>query len=131
MMLVVDSSAIIAILLNEPDAEHLARILESASAPCIPAPVFVEAAIVMLARKGDPGLAALDAFVRETGLTIADMTAAQATYAIDAFRRFGKGRHPAGLNLGDCYAYALASALKAPLLFKGEDFARTDILPAV
>lgn len=130
MSIVVDSSAIIAILLNEPDAERLARIFDNGPAACIAAPVFIEAAIVMLARKGEPGLLALNEFVRETGLAVSDMNAAQVRHAIDAHRRFGKGRHPAGLNLGDCYSYALASTLNAPLLFNGEDFARTDLMAA-
>jgi len=131
MTIVVDSSAIIAVLLNEPDARHYAHAFEQAEQACIAAPVFVEAAVVMLARKGEAGLLALDAFVQQSGLTITDMTATHAEAAIDAYRRFGKGRHPAGLNLGDCYAYALATALAAPLLFKGDDFARTDVRPVL
>lgn len=84
----------------------------------------------MLARFREPGLADLDAVVDKIELSTAPFTREQAAFAVDAFRRYGKGRHPAGLNFGDCFSYALAKATNQPLLFKGEDFARTDVRQA-
>ncbi len=81
----------------------------------------------MLSRKGGPGLADLRAFHDRAAIQTAAFAPEHVELATDAFRRFGKGRHPAGLNFGDCFAYALARATGQPLLFKGDDFARTDI----
>ena len=88
---------------------------------------FVEASIVIEARHGADGLRALDRFVERAGIVVAAVDLEQAKLARDAFSRFGKGRHAAALNFGDCFSYALARVLGEPLLFKGEDFARTDV----
>ena len=91
----------------------------------------VELSCVVEGRKGEAGRERLDRFFAMTGAEIVGVTAQQADIAIGAFRRFGKGRHPAGLNIGDCFAYALAKATGHPLLFKGEDFGRTDVAVAI
>jgi ribonuclease VapC len=87
----------------------------------------VEASVVMLSRFGEAGLADLESLLTETSVEIVPLTNVQAKLAIDAFRRYGKGRHPAGLNFRDCFSYALAKATGEPLLFKGDDFSQTDI----
>lgn len=126
----VDASAIIAILAGEEDAASLAERLEGASNVRVSAIALYEAT-VGLARKRDWSLeeaeGLVDEFVRETGAVVVDIDRRIARTALGAFRRYGKGRHPAGLNMGDCFAYAFASSIEAPLLFKGNDFPRTDI----
>jgi ribonuclease VapC len=91
----------------------------------------VELGIVVEARFGAPGRDLVDRFLRDAAVELVDVTAEMAERAISAWRRYGKGRHAAGLNFGDCFAYALAKATGEPLLFKGDDFARTDILSAL
>ncbi len=91
----------------------------------------VETSIVVLSRGKEEGLAILEALFRDLRIERVSFTSDHATLAIDAFRRFGKGRHPAGLNLGDCVSYALAKATGEPLLFKGDNFSRTDVKRAV
>lgn len=85
----------------------------------------------MLSRFGEAGLAELEALMKETSIDIVPFAATHVRLAVDAFRRFGKGRHPASLNFGDCFSYALAKATGEPLLFKGDDFSQTDIKQAV
>jgi ribonuclease VapC len=125
--MIVDTSAIIAILYNEPDAARYAQAI-SAADPCrISAATFVEAAVVVEAQAGNNGGRQFDAFLRTSGMVIEAVTEEHARIARQAYLDFGKGRHPAGLNFGDCFSYALARASGEPLLFKGEDFARTDV----
>jgi len=125
--MIVDSSAIVAILLDEPERPQLLRKLELATVASIPAPNHVEAAMVLIARTGKVAADKLDLFIAETGIEILAFTREHALAARSAFDRFGKGRHPAGLNFGDCIAYGVAKAEGRPLLFKGTDFAETDV----
>ncbi|MGH7024836.1 MAG: type II toxin-antitoxin system VapC family toxin [Caulobacteraceae bacterium] len=125
--MVVDTSALVAILLGEADAGRYARALEEAPSRLISAVSRVELSIVMESRKGDGGRADLERLLLDGDFEIVGVSAELAHSAIDAFRRFGKGRHRAGLNIGDCFAYALATTLDQPLLFKGDDFAHTDV----
>ena len=129
--MILDYSAVIAILFKEPEAEHLAGMVRDAAATAIATPTLVEAAIVAEGRTG-PGMAEkLDALMGAIRPEIVPFTAAQAAIARDDWRRYGKGRHKAGLNLGDCFSYALAKERGQALLFKGDDFAATDIEPAI
>lgn len=124
----IDTSAIVAILFNEPDAEFFAHAIARAQIRYLSAVSRVEGTFVVESRKG--GRADLDRFLREARIEILAVTPEQAEIACDAFRRYGKGRHPANLNFGDVFAYALAKATGEQLLFKGGDFARTDIAAA-
>ncbi len=128
--MVLDSSAILAILLDEPERPSFAQLIEQDATRLVSAATLVEVSIVIESRKGEPGRRLLERFLELTAAEIVPVTAAQAGRACDAFRRWGKGRHPAGLNFGDVFAYALAEVAGEPLLFKGNDFARTDITSA-
>jgi len=127
--MIIDTSAIIAILAGEPDAAHFAQMIELDPAPRIGAPALLEASMVLTRWFGDGAEAALDAFVRESAAEIVAFDLPQLRAAQSAYRQYGKGRHPAGLNFGDCMSYALAQVCGEELLFKGEDFAQTDIRP--
>ena len=132
-MIVVDTSAVIAIAQNEPEMMAFARRIGTAGASILPSPAYVEASLVLEGRFGAGGRAVLDSLIQRfarAGMTISPFDAGIAELARTGFRTFGKGRHPAGLNFGDCLVYATAKALDAPLLFKGEDFALTDIARA-
>jgi ribonuclease VapC len=129
--MVIDSSAIIAILLGEPEAGDLARQIERASPRLMSAASLVEASLVMETRKGEAAGRELDLLIYRAGIEIVSVDHEQAELARVAWRRFGKGRHPAGLNFGDCFSYALAKATGAPLLFKGDDFTQTDLVSQV
>lgn len=129
--MVLDTSAIIAILQAEPETERLVAALEAAVQRRISAATLVETGIVMQARYGDPGAREVDVFTDRLSVDILAVTAAHAALARDAYRRFGKGRHRAALNYGDCFAYALAMALQEPLLFVGGDFSHTDVQVAL
>ncbi len=129
--MIVDTSALLAILQAEPESRFLAEAIEAASRPTISVVSFVEASIVLDSRHGSAGRDRLDRVIRESRLEIAPVDIEQAQIAREAFRDFGKGRHSARLNFGDCFSYALARQRGEPLLFKGDDFARTDIRPAV
>jgi ribonuclease VapC len=125
--MVLDTSAILAVLLGEPDAEVLeARIVED-PVRLISAASLLEASIVIESRLGEAGGREFDLWLQRAGVETAPVDAEQADVARRAWRRFGKGRHPASLNHGDCFAYALALVSGEPLLFKGDDFAKTDI----
>ncbi len=127
-----NTSAIIAILRNEPEAERFAGVIEAASERRISAVSFVEAAAVIDGSRDAVASRRLDDFVREAGLVIEPVTVDQARIAREAYRDFGKGSgHPAKLNFGDCFAYALAKAAGEPLLFKGDDFVHTDVVPGI
>lgn len=129
--MIVDTSALVAILLNESDAEVYARAINEADAPRMSAASFVETAIVVEALAGDSGSRQFDAFMRSAGIAIEPVTEEHAHIARQAWSDFGKGRHAARLNFGDCFAYALARASGEPLLFKGEDFRHTDVSSAL
>jgi ribonuclease VapC len=129
---IVDTSALIAILRDEPEAPACAKAIEAASRRQISAANFVEAAIVIDASRDPVASRRFEDLVREAQLVVEPVTEAQARIARDAYRDFGKGSgHPARLNFGDCFAYALARATGEPLLFKGDDFVHTDIAPAL
>ena len=125
--MVIDSSAIVAILLNEADAADIAQAIESNSQRLLSAANLLEASIVIEGRKGEAGGRELDLLIYRAAIEIVAVDQDQAELARSAWRRFGKGRHPAGLNYGDCFAYALARTRQLPLLFQGDDFSRTDI----
>ena len=125
--MVIDTSAIIAILSNEPDATQLAGAIAAADSRFMSAASLLESAIVIESRYGPSGGQKLDELIATAEIQIEPVTVDQVSIARTAFRTYGKGRHPAGLNFGDCFAYALAKSKEAPLLFKGDDFSRTDI----
>ena len=128
--MIVDSSAVLAILLGEPDAERYERAIAEASRCQMSAANYLETAIVLESRTGPAGIHELDLLVERVPIELTPVTSEQARGALSAWRRFGKGNHPAGLNFGDCFAYSLAEASREPLLFKGLDFGLTDIEPA-
>lgn len=129
--MIVDTSAIIAILRSEPEAAACARAIEAASQRRISAANFLEAAIVIDGSRDPIASRRLDDLVSEAKLAIEPVTTAQARIAREAYRDFGRDSgHPAALNFGDCFAYALARSTGEPLLFKGNDFSHTDIVPA-
>jgi ribonuclease VapC len=129
--MVVDASALAAVFFMEPEASRLLRALQQTPYACISAANFLEIAIIIDNRDTPEQTADLDLFLAEAGVEIVPVTASQARIARDAYRRFGRGNHPAGLNFGDCFAYALAQERDLPLLFKGADFARTDVRSAM
>ena len=130
-MIVVDTSALAAIFFLEPDAPRFVTALQRSPRAYLSAAGFLEIAIVIDNRDAPEQVLDLDAFLEHAGVEIVPVTAAQARIARAAHRRFGKGNHPAGLNFGDCFAYALARERELPLLFKGEDFAKTDVSSAL
>jgi ribonuclease VapC len=128
---IIDTSAIIAILFEEEDAAGYAEAL-AASASCrISAATYVEASIVVESQTKSRGSRQLDALMNRAGIVIEPVTETQAQLARQAYADFGKGRHRAGLNYGDCFSYALAKDLRQPLLFKGNDFSKTDLESAM
>lgn len=127
--MVVDTSALVAILLQEEDAQTYSDAIAGAATAALSAASYVELVIVSLSR-GARGRAELEMTLAEAAIEIAPVTLDQARLAAGAYERYGKGRHPAGLNFGDCFAYALAKSRGEPLLFKGSDFALTDVLRA-
>ena len=129
--MVIDTSAILAILRDEPERRAFNEAIESADPRLMSAASFVEASVVIETRRGYEGLRDFDLFMARAGIELAPVDADQAHIARQAFREYGKGRHPAGLNFGDCFSYALARAAGLPLLFKGNDFSQTDIAPAL
>src|SRR6516225_8330803 len=130
--MIIDTSALIAILRDEPEATACARAIEAASDRCISTANFLEAPIVIDGSHDPIVSRRFDDLVSEAQLVIEPVTEVQARIAREACRDFGRGSgHPARLNLGDCFPYALARVTGEPLLFKGEDFAHTDIIPAL
>ena len=125
--MVLHTSAIVAVLLGEPERDRLIALLADADDPLISAATLVEASIVMHAKTGDDGIADLDELLAAASVRCVAVDAVQAHVARAAYARFGKGHAPAGLNFGDCFAYALATVSARPLLFKGADFAQTDV----
>ena len=128
--MVLDTSAIVAILQDEPERPTFTRLIGTDPQPLMSAVTRVECTFVVEGRKREPGRKELELFLREAEVDVVAVTPEQADLACEAFRRFGKGRHPAALNIGDCFAYALAKAMREPLLYKGADFSRTDIASA-
>jgi ribonuclease VapC len=126
--MVIDTSAIIAILTDEPERHEINARIAKAGRRLISAGAYLEAAIAIRARFGADGLQSLRQLLSTAGLQIVPFDADQAVIAAEACDRYGKGRHPAGLNFGDCFAHALSRATSEPLLFKGEDFTKTDAL---
>ncbi len=129
--MIIDTSALIAILRDEPEAIACARAIDAADSCRVSAANFVEAAIVIDVSRDPVASRSFDNLVREAALIIEPVTEAQARIAREAYRDFGRGSgHPAKLNFGDCFAYALAKVMGEPLLFKGDDFAHTDVTAA-
>lgn len=125
--MVIDTSALVAILLKEPERRVFIEAIEAADSRLMSVATFVEVSIVIEARHGAEGLRDLDHFITRAGIELVPVDRDQGIVARTAFSRFGKGRHRAGLNYGDCFSYALAMSVGEPLLFKGEDFGRTDV----
>ena len=125
--MVIDTSALLAILLDEPERRPYNEAIEAADARVMSVASFVEVSIVLEVRYGAEGLRALDRFIERAGIELAPVDVEQARVARDAFSHYGKGRHAAALTFGDCFSYALAHVLGEPLLFKGNDFSRTDV----
>ena len=126
--MVIDTSAILAILQNEPERRAINEAVEAADTRMMSVAAFVESSIVIESRYGPDGMRDLDLYVAKAQVTLAPVDAEQAHLARDAFRKYGKGRHRAGLNFGDCFSYALARSLSEPILFKGDDFMHTDLV---
>jgi ribonuclease VapC len=128
--MVIDTSALVAMLTDEPEAELFEAAVAADPVRLMSTASYLEAAIVIETRFGEAGGRELDLWLHRAGVDLVAVGADQAQAARAAYRRFGKGRHRAGLNYGDCFAYALAAGSGQPLLFKGEDFAHTDIVAA-
>ena len=125
--MIVDTSAVLAVLFDEPDAERYVRALAGASRCRMSVVSFLEAAIVLESRAGAAAGPNLDLLLERAPIELEPVTPEHAQAARRAWQRFGRGNHRAALNFGDCFAYALAEATREPLLFKGQDFALTDI----
>ena len=129
--MVIDTSALVAILRNEPERRDFLEAIDGADACRVSAATLVETSIVVEARFGIEGVQALDRFLQRAGVEVVPVDLEQARQARQGFSRFGKGRDVAGLNYGDCFSYALATVVGEALLFKGNDFSRTDVGIAV
>jgi ribonuclease VapC len=125
--MVIDSSALVAILQLEPEAEHFVQMIGNDPVRLMSTATLLETSIVLDVRRASEALVELDLFIERSDIVLEPVTIHQAKVARDAFRRFGKGKHPAHLNFGDCFVYALARAANEPVLFKGTDFSMTDI----
>lgn len=125
--MVIDTSAILAMLFDEPEADEFERLVEADPVVLVSAVSRVEAVFVVEGRKGNAGRIRLNQFFELVRAEVVPVDADQAEVACEAFRRYGKGRHPANLNFGDVFAYALAKTTGEPLLFKGDDFRLTDL----
>ena len=129
--MIVDRSAILAVLFDEPDAERFTKAIAEAPHCRMSVANFLEAALVIEGRAGLAGGHELDIFIERAAVELIPISIEHAQAARRAWRRFGKGNHSAGLNFGDCFAYALAEVTGEPLLYKGEDFALTDVESAL
>jgi ribonuclease VapC len=125
--MVIDTSALLAILQNEPERRVFNEAIEAAETRLLSASSFVESSMIVESRYGADGIRDLDLFIAKAQLELVAVDVEQAHIARQAFREFGKGRHPAGLNFGDCFSYALARSHTESLLYKGADFGRCDI----
>ncbi len=131
MTIVLDTSVLAAVVFGEPDAEALLSVMTTHAGDLqIGAATLVEASIVVEAKQGSEAAADLRTLLTTLDVSVVAVDPGQAQIAVRAWRRFGKGRHPAGLDLGDCFSYALAKTAGAPLLFKGNDFRKTDVVSA-
>lgn len=128
--MVLDTSAIVAIHLREPGHQRLIDGIDAAEVVVVGVPTLLETAMVLTARLGQDARPMVFAFLRRLEAEVVPFNEEHLDAAITAFIRFGRGRHPAALNFGDCMSYAVASVAGMPLLFTGEDFSRTDIVPA-
>lgn len=130
--MVIDTSALVAMPFGEPETARLEAAIRAAPVRELGAPSYVEAAVVLRSKRGAAGLIALDALLATLGIVVVPLTEVGARHARDAYDRFGAGRGeaPAALNYGDCLAYGVAADRGAPLLYKGDDFARTDVAAA-
>ncbi|HEX3838795.1 MAG TPA: type II toxin-antitoxin system VapC family toxin [Steroidobacteraceae bacterium] len=126
--MVFDTSALLAILFDEPERRAFTEAIEATEVRLLSAASFVEASMILESRHGAEGVRALDRLLAAANVEIIAVDLPQAHAAREAFRQFGKGRHPAGLNFGDCFSYALAKGRSEPLIFKGGEFSQTDIL---
>jgi ribonuclease VapC len=129
--MVIDSSAVFAIVFREPEWDRFARAIIAAPTKFIGAPTVVECRVVALRRTGPELETRVCSVLSELQIGIVEFDETSIELAAEAFRRYGKGRDPAGLHFGDCFSYALAKSLGEPLLYKGGDFARTDIAAAL
>jgi ribonuclease VapC len=125
--MVIDTSAILAIFLAEPERQRFLKLLTDTGTRLMSAANVLETGIVLEAKRGEAAGREFDLFVVRTNLEVIAVDAEQVEIARSAWRKYGKGRHPAGLNFGDCFAYALAKSVDEPLLAKGTDFTQTDI----
>jgi ribonuclease VapC len=125
--MLLDTSALVAILQDEPERRKFNEAIEAAEARSISTASFLETSIILESRFGADGVWGLDLFIAKAQLSLIPVDEEQAHVARDGFRKYGKGRHPAGLNYGDCFSYALARPRNEPLLFKGQDFLKTDV----
>ena len=129
--MVVDTSALIAIMDDEPERRRFNELIEAATANYVSAASLLETRMILFARSGDSAVLALDAFLLKSSMTVMEVSPRIGDIAFDAYRRYGKGSgHGAALNYGDCFSYALAKHLAVPLLFQGDDFSKTDIRSA-
>jgi ribonuclease VapC len=126
--MVLDTSALLAIMFDEPDAAAFRRAIETDPVRLLSAASLVETGIVIEARVGEAGGRELDLLLQKAAVEVIPVDVVQADLARHAFRQFGRGRHLAGLNYGDCFAYALSQSAGEPLLFKGDDFSKTDVM---
>ena len=129
--MVLDTSALLVILLDEPDSPAFRQAIEVDPVRLLSAASLLEASLVVEARFGEAGGRELDLLLHRAELEIVPVDRDQAEIGREAFRRFGKGRHLAGLNFGDCFSYALSKLSGEPLLYRGNDFSRTDVTPAL
>jgi ribonuclease VapC len=127
---VIDTSALVALLGMEPEAARIAQAIEADPVRLLSAATWVESSIVLESRRGEAAVREMELLLARAGIRIEAVTAEHAQLAREAWRRFGKGRHSAGLNYGDCFSYALARATGEALLFKGQDFPQTDVRAA-
>jgi ribonuclease VapC len=125
--MVLDTSAVLAILQNEPERRQFNEAIDAAETRSLSTASFVECSMIVESRYGADGVRDLDLFIAKAQISLVPVDEEQANLARRAFRQYGKGRHPAGLNFGDCFSYALSKALQDHLLFKGNDFSQTDV----
>jgi ribonuclease VapC len=129
--MIVDTSALLAIFLAEPERKQFLDVITKAETRCISAVNVLETGIVLEARRGEAAGREFDLFLHHAQFEVVPADSEQVEIARVAWRKYGKGRHPAGLNFGDCFAYALAKVMDEPILFKGDDFAHTDLAAAI
>jgi ribonuclease VapC len=129
--MVLDTSVFLAIFQDEPERRTFNEVIESADSRALSVATFVETSMVLESRYGAEGIRDFDLFLSKASISVLPVDVDQAHLARQAFRQYGKGRHPASLNFGDCFSYALAKSLAQPLLYKGQDFSQTDIQAAV